>query len=248
MSLITKSARISKSGRPPEGDMDAINAQALEPLSPEEVFAFRVAMCDTRTDRDYERFSEAALEELAPMFVGRTVVKDHDHRSDNQVARVYEAHVERDADGESTLVGSAYMLDTPANAALIADIRGGIRREVSVGVAVRSAVCSVCGRDNAKRACEHWPGRAYDGRTCTFELSGAADAYELSFVAVPAQRGAGVRKSYLPEGARPEPAGPDAEPETAAAPGPAGPGPDALREASLRARAVAAWALANGAD
>ena len=45
--------------------------------------------------------------------------------------------------------------------------------------------------------------RSYDkdgGRvTCTFTLSGARDAYEFSLVAVPAQRAAGVSKSYTGE-------------------------------------------------
>lgn len=241
MSDVTKAASIQGGGRPSEADMALINAQAMEPLAPEDVFAFRVAMCDDRVDRDYERFDRATLEQLAPMFVGRTVVKDHDHRSDNQVARIYAAGVEEREDGSAVLVGRAYMLDNEANAALIADVKGGIRREVSVGVAVRSATCSVCGRDNARRMCEHLPGRAYDGEVCTFELSGAADAYELSFVAVPAQRAAGVTKSYGGESAGDEP-----EPQPEPDPEATGAAADGERECELKCRAASAWAFANG--
>lgn len=52
--------------------------------------------------------------------------------------------------------------------------------------------------------CRHWPGREYDstdasGKTskkrCKMLLSGAKEAYELSFVAVPAQPRAGTHKS-----------------------------------------------------
>lgn len=61
----------------------------------------------------------------------------------------------------------------------------------------------ICGTDNAKTYCRHWPGRTYDkegGPTvCTFKLDGVKEAYEFSLVAVPAQRRAGVSKSYTGE-------------------------------------------------
>lgn len=239
MSHITKSATICKAGGPSEDEMGAINAQAIVPLSPDQVFAFRVVMCDTRVDRDFERFSDSALEQMASLFVGKTVVKDHNHRSDNQVARIYEAHVEQ-MEGYRALVGSAYMLDSPANADLIADIKGGIRREVSVGVGIEHAVCSVCGTDNAEAYCSHFPGREYDGKLCTYELSGVADAYELSFVAVPAQRGAGVSKSYGTETVFERAERAEGEPACAAA-------ADDGREKGLsaRLRASEAWTFAH---
>lgn len=68
-----------------------------------------------------------------------------------------------------------------------------------VGVAVKSAVCSICGADKSRGYCEHRPGRAYDGTLCTVELSDPTEAYEASFVAVPAQREAGVIKCYAGE-------------------------------------------------
>ena len=43
--------------------------------------------------------------------------------------------------------------------------------------------------------CHHVKGRTYNGKLCWGELKGAKDAYEWSFVAVPAQRKAGVIKS-----------------------------------------------------
>ena len=42
------------------------------------------------------------------------------------------------------------------------------------------------------------PGKTYNGKRCVRILSGAADAYEFSFVAVPAQRAAGVVKKFSP--------------------------------------------------
>ena len=87
-------------------------------------------------------------------------------------------------------------LRNDAAAPTIDAIEAGILREVSVGVAVKTATCSICGTDKAHGYCEHRPGKAYDGTLCTVELGDPADAYEVSFVAVPAQREAGVVKSY----------------------------------------------------
>jgi hypothetical protein len=101
------------------------------------------------------------------------------------------------------LVAHCYMVKTASNADLIAEIKGGIKKEGSVGCSVSGAVCSICGTDNAKSYCRHYRGRSYDkeggAETCTFTLTGAKDAYEFSLVAVPAQRAAGVSKSYTGE-------------------------------------------------
>ena len=43
--------------------------------------------------------------------------------------------------------------------------------------------------------CAHRKGAVYDGETCLAVLSEPLDAYEFSFVAVPAQRAAGVTKA-----------------------------------------------------
>lgn len=93
------------------------------------------------------------------------------------------------------LKGYAYMLRTEANAELIAQIDGGIKRETSVGCSVARSVCSVCGEELG--TCTHVKGRTYGGKECYAILEGAVDAYEWSFVAVPAQRGAGVIKSFV---------------------------------------------------
>ena len=44
----------------------------------------------------------------------------------------------------------AYMLRTEKNADLIAEIEGGIKKEVSVGCSVGRRVCSVCGEPVAE--------------------------------------------------------------------------------------------------
>ena len=57
-------------------------------------------------------------------------------------------------------------------------------------------MCSICGQSG----CVHKGGKRYDGRLCFFTLSRPTDAYEWSFVAVPAQRKAGVIKAFGQEG------------------------------------------------
>lgn len=85
------------------------------------------------------------------------------------------------------------MVRTADNESLIREIEGGIKKEVSVGCAVERRVCSVCGQvwDGS---CGHEAGKTYDGTLCCVELEHATDAYEFSFVAVPAQPEAGVVK------------------------------------------------------
>lgn len=201
MEDIRKGAVVVKSA-PSPGDMDLINAQSLRKLKEEEVFTFRIAAADDQVDRDFERFSPACLEKLAELFVGRTVISDHRWSSSGQVARVYAAAVEPDG-AESRLVLSCYMLRSEAAQPTIDAIEAGILREASVGVAVKRAVCSICGADKSGGYCEHRPGRTYDGTLCTVELDDPTEAYEVSFVAVPSQREAGVVKSYAGDREKP---------------------------------------------
>ena len=55
------------------------------------------------------------------------------------------------------------------------------------------AVCSICGSEYG--TCGHLKGEYYDGQHCCSILQEPVDAYEFSFVAVPAQREAGVLKA-----------------------------------------------------
>lgn len=196
-------------------DLKAINKYTLEPLTAEEVFVFRAVLCDNDVDRQYERFTLKALQDLQKLFLGKTVIKDHYHSADNQVARIYATELETGTkimpSGEpyTRLMAKCYMVRTASNSDLIAEIKGGIKKEGSVGCSITSSICSICGTDNAKSYCRHWPGKSYDkegGKVlCTFTLGGAKDAYEFSLVAVPAQRAAGVSKSYTGETVYEEP-------------------------------------------
>lgn len=186
-----------------EKELEKINKLTLEPLKAEDVYVFRVAMCDNDIDRQFERFSLKALDDMASLFIGKPLIKDHDRKADNQIGRIYDTEVvasdtELTEQGEAytTVVANCYILNTDSNKDLITEIKGGIKKEVSVNMRVEKAICSICKIDNAKEACPHWWGREYDGQKCHFILDGAHDAFELSFVAVPAQAKAGTVKEY----------------------------------------------------
>ena len=61
-----------------------------------------------------------------------------------------------------------------------------------MGCAMGRSVCSVCGSEYG--SCGHRKGEYYDGQLCCAILKEPMDAYEFSFVAVPAQMSAGVLK------------------------------------------------------
>lgn len=184
-----------------EEEMKAINRFTRKELSEEDVYVFSVVLCDNDIDRDYERFSDEALESLSKLFVGVTGIADHDPRSSNQTARIFACRVEAPA-GQKTsdgrayrrLCARAYLPRSEQTKEMILALDSGIKKEVSVGCAVKSRICSICGEDITH--CEHRKGQQYGGRLCYVTLTDPTDAYEWSFVAVPAQKEAGVIKNF----------------------------------------------------
>lgn len=164
---------------------------------------FSVILCDNDIDRDFERFSDDALETLKNHFVGKTGISDHNPTASNQTARIFDTEVVTDStkttkNGEpyKYLRAMAYMVRTEENRSLIAEIEGGIRKEVSISCSAAKRSCSVCGADKSAASCSHIRGRKYGGKLCHTVLDDITDAYEWSFVAVPAQVNAGVTKRY----------------------------------------------------
>ena len=188
---INKAAQAISSGAPTAVQLEAINNLAKAHLTAEQVYVFSLRLCDDQVDRDAERFDSDALPELARLFLGKTGIVDHKWSSEKQVARIFQTQVVKEK-GVSFIKAWAYIRRGGANDEIIADIEAGIKKEVSVGCAMGRSVCSVCGSDYG--TCGHRKGESYDGQVCCAILREPMDAYEFSFVAVPAQREAGVLK------------------------------------------------------
>jgi hypothetical protein len=192
-------------------DLKQINKYTLAPVKAEDVFIFKATIADNeQDDRNYMPFNLKALQDLVKLYRGKTMLKDHSRRADNQIARIYDTALVQNANKQTELgelhtelVAKIYMIKTESNKDLIAEILGGIKKEVSTSTVPEKMVCNICGVDNMKEYCRHWPGREYDvtidgknsKKRCKMLLSGAKEAHELSFVAVPAQPRAGTHKS-----------------------------------------------------
>lgn len=168
----------------------------------DEVYIFSVILCDNETDRDNEKFSLSALSEMKSLFIGKTGIFDHNAKTSNQTARIFDTEIVSDEtkitkSGEvyTCLKATAYMVRTKSNEDLIKEIEGGIKKEVSVSCRAEKRICSVCSSDTLSSSCSHRGGKKYGDKECYFTLSDISDAYEWSFVAVPAQVNAGVTKS-----------------------------------------------------
>ena len=188
---VKKATDIVTGGVPDGAQLEAINAQARAKLTEDQVYVFSLRLCDDQIDRDMERFDTQALPALAKLFIGKTGIVDHRWSSDSQVARIFAAEVVEE-DRVSYIKAWAYIRRGGAADEVIADIEAGIKKEVSVGCAMGRAVCSVCGSEYG--SCGHQKGEHYDGVLCCAILKEPMDAYEFSFVAVPAQPNAGVLK------------------------------------------------------
>lgn len=193
-------------------DLEKINKYTLTPVSVDEVFIFKATIADNeQDDRNYMPFDLEALQDMKSLYIGKPMIKDHDRVADNQIGRVFDTELVSDENkttelGEvhTELVAKVYMIKTDSNKDLIAEINGGIKKEVSTNTVPKRMICNICGRDNMKDYCNHFPGREYtakdsDGKAinkpCKMILSGVKDTWELSLVAVPAQPRAGAHKS-----------------------------------------------------
>ncbi len=194
-------------------DLKKINKYTLSPLKAEDVFIFKATIADNeQDDRNYMPFNLKALQDLKKLYPGKTMLKDHMRKADNQIARIYDTELVQNANKQTELgelhtelIAKIYMIKTDSNKDLISEIKAGIKKEVSTSTVPGKMICNICGCDNMKEYCRHWPGLEYEvtdsntgkssKRRCKMLLSGAREAYELSFVAVPAQPRAGTHKS-----------------------------------------------------
>ena len=188
---VKKEASAAAVGVPNAQQLEKINALAKGTLTAEQVYVFSVRLCDDQVDRDFERFDTEALPVLAKLFVGKSGIVDHKWSAGSQLARIFDTEILTE-DGVTGIKAWAYIRRGGAGDEWIADIEAGIKKEVSIGCSMGRSVCSICGGEYG--SCGHRKGEYYEGQLCCAILREPVDAYEFSFVAVPAQRDAGVLK------------------------------------------------------
>lgn len=209
--VITKVARVSLL-ECTDDDLKKINKYTLLPVTADEVIIFKATIADNeQDDRNFMPFDLKALQDLKKLYPGKTMLKDHKRLADNQIARIYDTELIQNANKQTELgelhtelIAKIYMVKTDSNKDLITEIMGGIKKEVSTSTVPEKMICNVCGCDRTKEYCSHYLGQDYDiadtagrisKRRCKIILHGAKEAYELSFVAVPAQPRAGTHKT-----------------------------------------------------
>lgn len=185
-----------------------INEHTIEPLTEEDVFTFDVILCDNEGDRVWDKMTHKFLTEFKDKSKSLIGLKDHDWTADNQMARLYDTEVvETDevtalGDKREYVLGHAYTLKS--NEDYVKRINAGLLNHCSVSFKSSGDKCSICGCETHKgpderAVCEngHVAGNSYDGVVCYNIIDQCDDCYEWSLVAVPCQRGAGVKNKFI---------------------------------------------------
>lgn len=193
-------------GIPSDDDFEIIKGMVPSgEIKQDELFTYKVVLCDNLVDRDFEMFSHKALESVVDLFKGVVGIEDHNPTVKNNHSRIYKTELVVDSsrhnefgDDYECVVAYAYTLNNSKNKDLIDEIRSGLKKEVSIGFENLTKVCSICG--HSVWECEHVIGHEYEcsknKKLCVGIIDSVDDAYEWSFVSIPAQRGAGIIKSF----------------------------------------------------
>lgn len=184
-----------------KNDLDLINKFTLNKLKEPDVFIFSIALCTNEIDRDFESFTKPTIEKLAKMFIGKTGIFDHKPNAANQSARIFKTQVleanELTSFGEPKVIlkATAYMIKCTEFENIIKKIEAGILKEVSISCKIGQKICSIC-NNSSTNGCNHQPGQTYANKKCFLKLIDPLDAYEWSFVTIPAQHGAQTIKHF----------------------------------------------------
>lgn len=196
-------------GVPSAEELELINRSTITPLNADDVFTFKVILCDNEVDRVGDVLSDEALSSIAEKSKSLVGVKDHVWDSENSFARLYDAEVVTDGTVNEInglphkyVLGKAYTLRKFEN--FVDKVNSGILKECSISFNSIGDTCSICGGSTSKRAddravCDggHTALESYDGKMCCNLIHNVTDTFEWSFVAVPCQRSAGVKAKKL---------------------------------------------------
>lgn len=150
-----------------------------------EYYKFEIRLCDTKIDKDFERFTLPCLRILSEMFVGK-----NGFVGQNSIAKILSTVVLKGKDGEWFIKANASIKNIPENFKVIEEIKSGKKKEVSIGCSVATRTCSICG--DSTGSCNHKPGEYYNGKQCFMELDDPTDVFEWAFVATPVKEEANM--------------------------------------------------------
>ena len=194
-------------------DIDIINKYTLEKLNENDVFTYKVKLCDNEVDRVFDKMSDKFLEAFKEKASNLTGITDHDWSSNNQVSRLYDTEIVVDDTKKNSIgepykyvVGKAYTLKKFED--YVNKISAGLLKECSVSFESVEDHCSICGAlttkgDDNVAVCPngHVMGQIYDDKLAYNSIDSLNDVFEWSLVAVPCQRDSGIIKKNLSKGA-----------------------------------------------
>ena len=190
-------------------DIDLINKHTIVPLTEDDVFTFKIRLCDNEIDRVFDGMTDKFLEEFKEKGSNLTGISNHDWSSNNQVSRLYDTEIITDntktnkiGEPYKYVLGKAYTLKRFEE--YIEKISAGLLKETSVSFESYGDTCSICGAETVKgedniAICPngHVMGQMYDGKLAYNVVDNLTDIFEWSLVAVPCQRDSGVVSKSL---------------------------------------------------
>jgi hypothetical protein len=190
-------------------DIDLINKHTIVPLTEDDVFTFKIRLCDNEIDRVFDGMTDKFLEEFKERGSNLTGISNHDWSSNNQVSRLYDTEIITDETRTNKIgepykyvLGKAYTLKRFEE--YIEKISAGLLKETSVSFESSGDTCSICGAETVKgedniAICPngHIMGQMYDGKLAYNVVDNLTDIFEWSLVAVPCQRDSGVVSKSL---------------------------------------------------
>ena len=141
-----------------------------------------ISSCDL--DSDFSFFDKTSLENFVSDINGERNIPLLDSHETMKMESILGRWEEAKLDGDAVHAQLRMLRDTESTPShlkvdeYIRRIEAGYFNEVSVGYSGGKDECNICGLDMWSRSedgelCQHWPGKTYDGKLCTYTIKGA---------------------------------------------------------------------------